>query len=116
MGIPVTCPAGHSFKVKEKYAGKRGRCPFCRERIEVPDPGKLTDEDIADMMGEPPASSLPATSSSSDPASIFDDSQDDSSALSLLEASAIRQMKKCRFCGERIPFWSKHCPHCDSEL
>ena len=116
MGIPVTCQAGHSFKVKEKYAGKRGRCPFCREPIQVPRPGKLTEDDIVDLMGKEPASVPTETSSLADPASIFDESGDDSSAVSLLEASAIRQMKKCPQCGERIPFWSTQCPHCESKL
>lgn len=37
MSIPVTCPSCKaSFKVKDKCAGQRGRCPKCRGMIDVP--------------------------------------------------------------------------------
>jgi len=36
MSIKVTCPNGHSLKIKTKYAGKTGRCPICKARIIVP--------------------------------------------------------------------------------
>lgn len=37
MGISVTCPAcGRESKIKEKYAGRVGGCPFCHAPIKVP--------------------------------------------------------------------------------
>jgi len=35
MGIQVECPNGHSFKVKDKYAGKKGLCPHCEGQVIV---------------------------------------------------------------------------------
>ncbi len=37
MPINVTCPSCHTrFKVSEKFAGKKGPCPKCKEVIQVP--------------------------------------------------------------------------------
>ena len=47
MGIQVQCPNGHTFKVKDKYAGKKGLCPHCEGQVivVVPD-ASVTDADI----------------------------------------------------------------------
>lgn len=37
MGIKFACPAcGRSLNIKSELAGKRGRCPHCQEKIEIP--------------------------------------------------------------------------------
>lgn len=36
MPITVTCQCGKRFRVKDKYAGKRGRCPACRAPVTIP--------------------------------------------------------------------------------
>ena len=37
MSIPVTCAGcGRTFRVKDKYAGKMGSCPFCAGTVRVP--------------------------------------------------------------------------------
>lgn len=36
MSIDVVCPNGHTLKVKDKYAGKTGRCPHCQMPVQVP--------------------------------------------------------------------------------
>jgi len=36
MGIRFYCPNGHKLNVKEFQSGKRGICPFCGSRIEIP--------------------------------------------------------------------------------
>jgi hypothetical protein len=37
MAIRFFCPFGHRLKVPEERAGKRGRCPICRQRFIVPE-------------------------------------------------------------------------------
>ena len=37
MGIRVRCPNGHELNVKSSLAGKRGVCPHCDARFEIPD-------------------------------------------------------------------------------
>ena len=44
MGIQVECPNGHTFKVKDKYAGKKGLCPHCEGQVIVLVPDALTTE------------------------------------------------------------------------
>ncbi len=36
MSIELTCPQGHKLKVKDRYAGKTGRCPRCGSQVRVP--------------------------------------------------------------------------------
>jgi hypothetical protein len=36
MGIRFFCPSGHKLNVKEFQAGRRGICPFCGARIQIP--------------------------------------------------------------------------------
>lgn len=37
MGIKFTCPAcGRSLNVKSELAGKRGRCPKCQAKVDIP--------------------------------------------------------------------------------
>jgi len=37
MSIAVTCPSGHLLKIADNMAGRAGRCPFCREIVNVPE-------------------------------------------------------------------------------
>lgn len=50
MGIRFTCPNGHSIHVKAYLAGKRGVCPKCGARVEIPNQSSV-----------PSATSPPAT-------------------------------------------------------
>lgn len=125
MGIQVQCPNGHSFKVKDKYAGKKGLCPHCEGQVivVVPDAFSLldeTDELQKDAIRHRQAAkhATPAAPSSSS-SSVLDDSHDFGSTPgtsgSLLGSSVIRHNIKCK-CGERVPMWYARCPHCGEYL
>jgi hypothetical protein len=136
MGIQVKCPNGHIFKVKDKYAGKKGLCPHCEGQVIVLVPDALTlldetDELQKDAIRHRQAAKHPtATSSSSasvgsgssgsnSSSSVFDDSHEFGSTPgtsgSLLGSSVIRHNIKCK-CGERVPMWYARCPHCGDFL
>jgi hypothetical protein len=36
VSIRVHCACGHRFRVKDKYAGKQGKCPSCGKMVRVP--------------------------------------------------------------------------------
>jgi rRNA maturation protein Nop10 len=125
MGIQVKCPHGHTFKVKDKYAGKKGLCPHCEGQVivVVPDAFSLLDEGdelqkdaIRHRQSAKQATPTPASASSS---SVLDDSHDFGSTPgtsgSLLGSSVIRHNIKCK-CGERVPMWFARCPHCGEYL
>lgn len=125
MGIQVQCPNGHTFKVKDKYAGKKGLCPHCEGQVivVVPDAFSLldeTDELQKDAIRHRQAAkqAAPAAPSSSS-SSVLDDSHDFGSTPgtsgSLLGSSVIRHNIKCK-CGERVPMWYARCPHCSAYL
>ena len=50
MGIQVECPNGHVFKVKDKYAGKKGLCPHCEGEVMVQVPDALTVSETSDTL------------------------------------------------------------------
>jgi hypothetical protein len=114
MGIPVTCRNGHHFSVKDKYAGKKGLCPYCDGQVEVRVPDALSSQDFkkacAQALRENQKGRVPTTSDSS----VFDSMPDDTSASSsgsLLGSSVVRHNIRCR-CGESVPMWFAKCPKC----
>jgi hypothetical protein len=114
MGIAVTCPNGHHFSVKDKYAGKKGICPYCEGQVVVRVPDALSSQDlkkaITQAVREDKKGRLPSMSDSS----IFDSMPDENSpsaSSSLLGSSVVRHNIKCK-CGESVPMWFAKCPRC----
>jgi hypothetical protein len=57
MGIRVYCPNGHRLNVKSFLAGKRGICPRCGAKFDIPEadpaqPADTTGDDIAVLPGD----------------------------------------------------------------
>lgn len=133
MGIAVKCPNGHEFKVKDKYAGKKGLCPYCEGQVLVRVPDALSSREfnaavhraaaadraaLSDIKSRDPGSSGPDLSHSmpqeqADGSSVFDEAmqQDSGTSGSLLGSSIIRHNVKCK-CGEHVPMWFARCPKC----
>jgi hypothetical protein len=121
MGIRVECPHGHIFKVKDKYAGKKGLCPHCDGQVIVLVPDTTTAEasDILqrEAIQRRQAAQHPAGTPSSSGSHVFDDPADEVAAPSsgtsgsLLGSSVIRHNVKCK-CGEHVPMWYARCPAC----
>jgi len=120
MGIRVECPNGHVFKVKDKYAGKKGLCPHCEGQVVVLVPDVLSSIEgneafQQDALRHRQAAQHAAPSSSS----VFDEPHELGSSAStsgsLLGSSVIRHNIKCK-CGERVPMWFARCPSCGEYL
>ncbi len=116
MGIRVECPHGHVFKVKDKYAGKKGLCPHCEGQVIVHVPDALT-HDASDVLQQEAIRRRHASDSH-----VFDDPNESSVAApsssasgSLLGSSVIRHNIKCK-CGEHVPMWYARCPACGQYL
>lgn len=115
MGIPVTCRNGHHFSVKDKYAGKKGLCPYCEGQVEVRVPDALSSQDFkkayTQAIRDDQKGRVPSTSDSS----VFDGMPDEKSASasssSLLGSSVVRHNIRCK-CGESVPMWFAKCPKC----
>jgi hypothetical protein len=111
MGIRVVCPHGHVFKVKDKYAGKKGLCPHCEGQVIVQVPDVLSSQEVKHAYEQ-------AWSQEHDTghgSSIFDDlphEQDAGTSGSLLGSSVIRHHVRCAFCREPVPMWYAKCPKC----
>ena len=121
MGIQVECPNGHTFKVKDKYAGKKGLCPHCEGQVIVQVPDVLSGHQRAKCCSAR-RSAAPGDASTSRPrpsssgSHVFDDptrSRRPSSGTSgsLLGSSVIRHNIKCK-CGQHVPMWYARCPAC----
>jgi hypothetical protein len=130
MGIQVECPNGHTFKVKDKYAGKKGLCPHCEGQVIVQVPDALTATPASDVLQKeaiarrqaahaPSKSGIHASSSSG--SHVFDDPNEGPSPASsgtsgsLLGSSVIRHNIKCK-CGQHVPMWYARCPACGQYL
>jgi hypothetical protein len=110
MSIKVTCPNGHSLKIKAKYAGKTGRCPICKARLTVPSP------DGVDVFVED---------------SIMDVLQPTESGLSIIALRTpeigndpnrvpgevpTQMLKICPACHRQIPADALVCLYCNTDL
>ncbi len=67
MGIRLSCPNGHKLHVKDHLAGKRGICPHCGAKVDIPlmqaadaEPGGVTHAAMASRVVtvEAPASRI----------------------------------------------------------
>ena len=111
MGITVRCPNGHEFKVKDKYAGKIGLCPYCKGQVKVQVPDAVSSDNLSKAAFKIAAEQHGAAAAAS---SVFDDdldSNDASTSSSVLGSSVIRHNVKCK-CGEKVPMWFARCPKC----
>ena len=115
MGIPVTCPNGHEFKVKDRYAGKKGLCPFCKGQVSVRVPDAATSDNLTKAAYRAAAEEHGAGAAAAAASSVFDDhdegADDASTSASLLGSSVIRHNIRCK-CGESVPMWFAKCPKC----
>ena len=127
MGIQVECPNGHTFKVKDKYAGKKGLCPHCEGQVIVQVPDALTANPASDVLQREAIARRQASHHHSTPqgsssgSHVFDDPNEgpapasSSASGSLLGSSVIRHNIKCK-CGQHVPMWYARCPSCGQYL
>jgi hypothetical protein len=122
MGIRVECPHGHVFKVKDKYAGKKGLCPHCKGQVQVVVPEVTTAMEVDDVLQmEAIQRRQSAQHHSSAGSGVFDEPHDLSAegisgaSGSLLGSSVIRHNIRCK-CGEHVPMWYARCPACGDYL
>ena len=119
MGIPVTCPKGHHFSVKEKYAGKKGLCPYCEGQVVIRVPDATSANNLskacADVVRHEQKGRVPTNSDSSIFDSVTDEKSPSASGSSLLGSSVVRHNIRCK-CGESVPMWFAKCPKCGTFL
>ena len=122
MGIRVECPNGHVFKVKDKYAGKKGLCPHCEGQVIVLVPDALSE--VGELLQQEAIQRRQAAThhSSSTGSHVFDDAGEvvasasaSGTSGSLLGSSVIRHNIRCK-CGEHVPMWYARCPACGGYL
>jgi hypothetical protein len=121
MGIQVECPHGHIFKVKDKYAGKKGLCPHCEGQVIVQVPDALTVSETSDTLQREAIQRRQAAGHQSSGSHVFDDPAEQPQAAgssasgSLLGSSVLRHNIKCK-CGQHVPMWYARCPACGAYL
>ena len=129
MGIQCECPNGHTFKVKDKYAGKKGLCPHCEGQVIVQVPDALSVTPASDTLQREAIARRQAAHQhhsdsnhqSSSGSHVFDDPNEgpaqpsSGTSGSLLGSSVIRHNIKCK-CGQHVPMWYARCPACGAYL
>jgi hypothetical protein len=119
MGIPVTCPYGHHFSVKDKYAGKKGICPYCEGQVVVRVPDALNSkglqQDVTRAVRDERKGkgAMPSMTDSSvlDSIPMEDKANSGSSSGSFMSSSVVKHHVRCK-CGESVPMWFAKCPKC----
>jgi hypothetical protein len=111
MSIRVECPNGHTLRVKDKYAGKSGRCPQCHARVYVP-AKSLSEAEILKIVNVGHAESHPHDDHSSIHHEPLRDANPEDSGRSLLNSSVLRHTRVCPSCNEKFPLWYASCSHC----
>ena len=61
MGIRLQCPNGHKVHVKLFLAGKRGICPQCGAKFDIPTDPNLSSDDGGDEISVVPSPGDPAS-------------------------------------------------------
>ncbi len=107
MSIMVVCPNGHKLKVKDKYAGKSGRCPMCKSRIRVPVPFEEVPGGLVRGILDPDKSGLSGLALA---VPEFIDEPTD------FETGGEAATKICGKCLEEIPTSAEVCPHCKAYI
>ena len=119
MGIPVTCPHGHHFSVKDKYAGKKGICPYCEGQVVVRVPDALSSrglqQDVTRAVRDERKGTMPSLGDSSVLDGMPEDKVPGSGSGSFMSSSVVRHHVKCK-CGESVPMWFAKCPKCGTYL
>jgi rRNA maturation protein Nop10 len=122
MGILVECPNGHIFKVKDKYAGKKGLCPHCEGQVVVHVPDALSSLDPHEVLQQEAIRRRQAASQKASSTSVLDETHEIATAGpssgtsgSLLGSSVIRHNIRCK-CGQPVPMWFARCPACGEYL
>jgi hypothetical protein len=113
MGIPVNCPNGHHFSVKDKYAGKKGICPYCEGQVVVRVPDALSSPEVQKAYTQACREEKGRVPTVTD-SSVFDaisDEQSPSASGSHLGSSVVRHHIRCK-CGQSVPMWFAKCPKC----
>ena len=118
MSIEVTCPNGHALKIKEKYAGQKGRCPRCSAVVDVPAPVAVAEADLLALLGDAAsarrlaADQLAMEQDATQAASSNSTSDDSGSSLLLSPKFAARRTKSCPSCRREVSMGYHLCPHC----
>lgn len=109
MSIQFNCPSGHTLRVKDKYAGKTGVCPYCHTKVVVP---KLSEEAILSFLSAPGL--LNDVPPSADAESMGAKASDSLERLHPAVVRYSRETKTCSRCRKEVPSAYHLCPHCST--
>ena len=112
MSISVTCSNGHALKVKDKYAGKMGLCPYCKAQVAVPmlEPAhaEFSDSKILSFVQSGPPHETPPVHED-----VLHHESFGGSSMSLASSSFLRKnTKPCPKCKANVLTTYDLCPHC----
>jgi hypothetical protein len=122
MLIRVKCPNGHTLKVDDRHAGKKGACPKCKALVTVPEPQQeeQLEDDIVAMLSGPGLLSPGRSRYAADRAELPERPaiDDDDNVLggenqsAAAGGSSLLRMRRCPQCKKDVPPHYSVCPHC----
>ena len=91
MAIKIVCDCGRELKLKDEFAGKKGKCPGCGAVIQVPTPEETEAQAAAEAAARAEAEAIP-------------------------EPPSEVETKPCVHCRKPIPTDATFCTHCGTHL
>jgi len=112
MSIDVVCPNGHRLHVKDRLAGRTGRCPVCKARVKVPRPPgeEISEDDIIGFLGPHDPSKQP------DSSAAHGDERPAMEMESSWTGAHAPPKKVCSKCNREIEAGTHICPHCQTYI
>ena len=131
MSIVARCQCGKSFKVKDEYAGKKGKCPDCGQVVVIPKATRPTAPGAAAAASAKPKPAAPKRrpadtggfdlddlSELEHTGTVLPDEPVDAPAASppTRAPAAPARQKACPACGKIISSFARVCEHCGAAV
>jgi RNA polymerase subunit RPABC4/transcription elongation factor Spt4 len=118
MSIKIQCPNGHKLTAKESQAGKIGKCPVCKSKVQIPVMHKaLSDSSVLNILGAPGSSIMKQFTESLEQDGTPPKKKTPKYLQRKKKTTATStHIKACPNCEREINLGYHICPHCHTYI
>ena len=118
MPITLKCPNGHSLTAHESNAGKKGKCPVCKEPVSIPasNQPEISDSAIMHILGNAESQTRSRVGATVTPPRRAAVPRPVRSSASSSSSVTLPHTKLCPSCEREIDMGYHICPHCHTYI